>query len=837
MVDSIFTPDSTVVQSLVQYLLNEYGIEELQEAGEKVSPTSAHWPERYINRETGRAYEPHHELERIVVYSDTPKHILVRAGEGAGKSVLGIVKTLERIRRGCSGLLVCVAGETVVNGIPIAERTRSLPVNTLLGSAWASSSFCEGKADLFRVVTQSGDRVLVTSNHRFLTPVGWYPLRDLHVGSLIAVDDTEHGRTWRETQLDFPADYSQGLHPYDGFANLLEQYGLDKWLQLALLSLAFSPCYDYLARAYTDSFSRLPNWASGAMEHQPLCEVDARGLGLTRAFHTALQEAYRSDNLQAWPHCSDFHFEDSDEEMLTDRFPSRRYLRALQNTQPDQRSLATQALGQTVPQPCFDHALSDDHDSSYQHYTIRFSEVQEIAFEKHGEFYGLTVPGIGHYSAQGIFHHNSPDFEHFRKLWPEFQRWCPWERVHERHQYRADVSRIPNQPFLLAFDNDVGTVSTLMCGGIQETNTKAWEGPNVNFAWMDEMRRHQTPAAMKTLLGRIRIPGPHGEHPQLWITTTPSKHWLYEYFGDMTCKCSSCGASYEWDLAPNTIPTCPVCKSTLYTTADPWESFKRQSAVIKMSLKDNEKNLYDGFSNDRALSLTEKEARVLLEGEWEDLDDTEHFLPSITLWDTCQSTIPPLTPNEPLVLGIDAAKGRTNSYSDCFAIVGVTRHWDKDKRKDHVVVRLVYTWQARPGQSIIFKMNTHDDPNYHGPEGPEEVIRRLTKDYRVVQLAYDPFQLHDLGTRLARERLVWANEFGQQSERTEADSDLLQLILSRRILHDGNQTLREHIENADRKVTDEGNKLRIVKRLDHLKIDSAVALSMAAYRCLHLNIW
>ncbi len=532
----LFTPNSSVVQSLVQFLTSEYDLEELQKAGEQYTD-SKRWPEQYINRETGKAYKPHHDLERIIVYSDTPKHVLVRAGEGAGKSVLGIVKTLDRIKRGCNGLAVAA------------------------------------------------------------------------------------------------------------------------------------------------------------------------------------------------------------------------------------------------------------------------------------------------------------DFEHFKKLWPEFQRWCPWERVHERHQYRADISRMPNQPFLLAFDNDIGTVSTLMCGGIQETNTKAWEGPNVNFAWMDEMRRHQTPAAMKTLLGRVRIPGPNGEPPQLWITTTPVKHWLYEYFGEMVCKCTACGTGYEWDLLPNTVPTCPSCGATTCTTSDPWESFKRQAAVIRLSLKDNEINLYEGFSTDRALSLTEAEARVLLEGEWEDLDDTEHFLPSITLWDTCQSTIPPLRADEPLVLGIDAAKGRTNSYSDCFAIVGVTRHWDKDKRKDNVVVRLVYTWQARPGRSITFKQNVYDDPNYHGPEGPEEAIRRLIKDYRVVQLAYDPYQLHDLGTRLARERLVWTSEFAQTTERTEADSDLLQLILSRRIVHDGNQTLREHIENADRKVTDEGNRLRIVKRMDHLKIDAAVALSMAAYRCLHLNIW
>lgn len=531
----LISPNSDVVQSLVQFLVSEYDVEELQEVRQQYIKDG--WPEEYVNRETGKVYKPHHGRERLIVYSDTPRHVLVRAGEGAGKSVLGLVKTLDRLKRGCNGLMV------------------------------------------------------------------------------------------------------------------------------------------------------------------------------------------------------------------------------------------------------------------------------------------------------------SPDFEHFKKLWPEFQRWCPWDRVHERHQYRKDISRIPNQPFQLALDNDIGTVSTLMCGGIQENNVMAWEGPNVNFAWMDEMRRHKTPEAMNTLLGRIRIPGPGSEPPQLWITTTPMKHWLYEYFGEMKCTCSSCDKDYEWNLAPNTIPVCPNCSSTEYITSDQWESFKRQAAVIKMSLRDNEENLYTGFANDRALPLSEAEARVRIEGEWEDLDDTEHFLPSMTLWDTCREDIPPLDANEPIVLGVDAATGRTNAMSDCFAIVGVSRHWDRAKRRDHIVVRFVHTWQARAGKQIIFRYNDKNDPNYHGPEGPEDTIRRLVNQYRIIQVAYDPTQLHDLGTRLYREHVVWTDKFGQQSSRAESDSDLLQLILSRRIIHDGNSVLREHIENADRKVTDDGNRLRIVKRLDHLKIDAAVALSMAAYRCLHLNIW
>jgi hypothetical protein len=83
------------------------------------------WRE-YVNRETGRRYDyhhfdptkpqripcdgtdkgcqnPHHMQEKMFVYSDGPKYALAKGGEGGGKSVAGIIKDLERLRRGMSG--------------------------------------------------------------------------------------------------------------------------------------------------------------------------------------------------------------------------------------------------------------------------------------------------------------------------------------------------------------------------------------------------------------------------------------------------------------------------------------------------------------------------------------------------------------------------------------------------------------------------------------------------------------------------------------------------------------------------------------------------------------
>jgi phage terminase large subunit-like protein len=72
--------------------------------------------------------------------------------------------------------------------------------------------------------------------------------------------------------------------------------------------------------------------------------------------------------------------------------------------------------------------------------------------------------------------------------------------------------------------------------------------------------------------------------------------------------------------------------------------------------------------------------------------------------------------------------------------------------------------------------------------------------------------------------------FPQGAARLEADKGLLDLIEQRRIAHDGDATLRAHLDNANRKQDADGRRLRIVKRRQSQKIDLAVALSMACAR-------
>jgi hypothetical protein len=325
----------------------------------------------------------------------------------------------------------------------------------------------------------------------------------------------------------------------------------------------------------------------------------------------------------------------------------------------------------------------------------------------------------------------------------------------------------------------------------------SWEGGNVSFAHLDEARRMKDATALKVLDGRVRIAGQDGTPPQLWITTTPRKNWLFEYFGPMLAD-------------------------------DPRAAFKHDSQVVTLFTSDNERdgNLAAGYVKQRRQSLNESEARVLLEAEWEDIDEADRFLLSMIWWDVLKEVLPPVTRREPMVLAMDAATGRVASVSDCFGIVGVTRH---PVRHGDVAVRFVAKWQARAGHAIDFQ-GSEQAP------GPEMIVRKLCRDLNVVEVCFDPTQLHDMATRLRREGIAHFREFGQGALRAESDKMLYDVITQKRLAHDGNADLRAHIDNADRKADAQDRKMRIVKREESLKIDLAVCLSMCCFEILRLNV-
>lgn len=189
---------------------------------------------------------------------------------------------------------------------------------------------------------------------------------------------------------------------------------------------------------------------------------------------------------------------------------------------------------------------------------------------------------------------------------------------------------------------------------------------------------------------------------------------------------------------------------------------------------------------------------------------TDAFVP-MGWWDGCEITFPSFIDNASMVIALDA--GVT---SDLFAMVGVSRI-------DGVTMpRYVNTWSPEANGKIDF-------------EKPFAELERLASIYNIICVVYDPYQLHYFASLLAEKHIVNTQEFLQGVKRLEADKALYDAIRERKIGHDGNPLLREHIENANREAAND-NKLRIVKRAAHKKIDAAVALSMANHTAVELDL-
>ena len=424
-----------------------------------------------------------------------------------------------------------------------------------------------------------------------------------------------------------------------------------------------------------------------------------------------------------------------------------------------------------------------------------------------GEGGGKSVAGIirdlerARMGCAGVL--TSPDFEHFgRSLWPELRRWIPWDLVVPKHRRMASADWFPSKPFEIVFL----TGAVFFLGGMKESGVMSWEGPNVNFWHFDECRRHRTAAAIKVIDGRVRILGPLGTKPQAWYTTTPRKHWMYEFIG-------------------------PVADDPAEQARDPRLGYKLNTRIVRLPTKDNIANLAPDFLEQRRRSLTGAEARELLEAEWEDIEDTERFLENIALWDRLAwPQMPPLRNDEPVVIAIDGAigslSGSGDRVPDTFGISGVSRH---PERPQDVAIRFTYKWQPVPGYALSFE-GTEEEP------GPMRILGTLIDTLNVVQLCYDPYQMAYAAQVLAKRGDVWIAPFSQAGDRYECDKLLHDLIINARLAHNGDRQLREHVDNANRKRDPDGRRMRMIHREDRLKIDLAVATAMACKRVLELNV-
>ena len=175
----------------------------------------------------------------------------------------------------------------------------------------------------------------------------------------------------------------------------------------------------------------------------------------------------------------------------------------------------------------------------------------------------------------------------------------------------------------------------------------------------------------------------------------------------------------------------------------------------------------------------------------------------------------------PMVISMDAGVSDDN-----FGMWMGGRH---PLEHDDVITEYSKKWVPPKGGKIDFQ-GTEEEP------GPERELRRLIREYNVVEVAYDPHQLHDMATRLMKEGLAWFRPFNQGDDRLLSDSGIRVLFRDRKLWHRGEPDFREHVQNADAKIDTEDRKIRIVKRAEQLKIDILIAASMGSHEVLRLNL-
>lgn len=176
----------------------------------------------------------------------------------------------------------------------------------------------------------------------------------------------------------------------------------------------------------------------------------------------------------------------------------------------------------------------------------------------------------------------------------------------------------------------------------------------------------------------------------------------------------------------------------------------------------------------------------------------------------------------PMVVALDAATSNDN-----FGLWMGCRH--PTQRMDVMTV-FVQKWKPSILNGKIDFLGTEEKP------GPERVLRWLIKEYNIIEVCYDPYQLHDMAMRMKGENIAWFHEFSQGNDRLKADSQFRDLIRDRRFWHRGEEDLREHIQNANAKLDPQDSKVRMVKRAEKLKIDLGVCASMGSHELLRLNL-
>jgi phage terminase large subunit-like protein len=176
-------------------------------------------------------------------------------------------------------------------------------------------------------------------------------------------------------------------------------------------------------------------------------------------------------------------------------------------------------------------------------------------------------------------------------------------------------------------------------------------------------------------------------------------------------------------------------------------------------------------------------------------------------WDLCRGT-PRFDPTAPTWCGVDIGIRRDSS-----AFVAV--QWQGEEL--HVFAELWLPEEQAPGFGVA--------------DIRAAVGIRAAMYQQLREIAYDPWQFRE-SAEILQERGLPMVEFPQNASRmAPASETLYELIVERRLVHDGDPVMKEQVLSTTISPTERGG-WRISKRKSLARIDATVALAMACERAV-----
>lgn len=184
----------------------------------------------------------------------------------------------------------------------------------------------------------------------------------------------------------------------------------------------------------------------------------------------------------------------------------------------------------------------------------------------------------------------------------------------------------------------------------------------------------------------------------------------------------------------------------------------------------------------------------------------ESWLP-VGVWESSARPDLPLLPDLPLYVGVDMALKH-----DSVAVVCA-------QQQDGLVVTRAKIWYPQETGLDVFAV--------------EQYLRELHAEYAVREFAYDPAYFQRSAEQLVDDGLPMVEYPQNRGRMIPACGNAYELIVNRRVVHDGSPTFVDQVLSAAQRMTDEG--WRLSKGKSRRKIDAAIALVMALDRATMVN--